>query len=146
MKTVHAQRDIAAPIEQVFEILSDHANYSKFPGVKSSKLIQHGKPDKNGVGAQREIDAGKAWFIEEITAFERPVRMDYRIVKSRPPLAHEGGSIRLTRTAAGTHVDWTSTFRVDIPLIGGLLTFVLGPQIEKAFGSMLKETERRLAA
>jgi uncharacterized protein YndB with AHSA1/START domain len=145
MRTIVVKRTIKAPIEKVFDLISDHANYKDFPGVKDSELVKKGKPHKNGVGAVREIDAGTAWFREEITAFERPVRMDYLIVKSRPPVEHQGGSVRLEKTAEGTAVIWTSTLRLRIPLIGGLLTRIAAPQLAKAFGGMLKDIDRRLA-
>lgn len=146
MKTITVKRTIKAPIAKVFDVLTDHANYKLFSGIRDSKLVHEGKSEKNGVGALREIDAGRAWFQEEITAFERPRRMDYRIVKSRPPIEHRGGSIRLESTPEGTAVTWTSTFRLDIPVIGGLLTRIMAPQLERAFAAMLKDTERRLAA
>ncbi|MES2488167.1 MAG: SRPBCC family protein, partial [Pseudomonadota bacterium] len=122
MQTIVVKRTIKAPIEKVFDLLSDHANYKDFPGVKDSELVKKGKPHKNGVGAVREIDAGTAWFREEITAYERPVRLDYLITKSRPPMEHKGGSVRLEATAAGTEVTWSSTLRIRIPIVGGLLT------------------------
>ena len=146
MKTITVRRVIKAPAERVFEILADHANYKDFPGIKDSKLVREGKAEKNGVGAVREIDAGKAWFQEEITAFERPRRLDYLIVKSRPPLEHQGGSVRLEPQADGCAVTWTTTVGVKIPLIGGLLDRLLVPQLERGLAGTLKHIERRLAA
>ncbi len=145
MQTIVVKRTIKAPIEKVFDLLSDHANYKDFPGVKDSELVKKGKPHKNGVGAVREIDAGTAWFREEITAYERPVRMDYLITKSRPPMQHEGGSVRLEATAEGTEVTWSSTLRIRIPLVGGLVTRLVAPQLAKAFAGTLKNVEKRLA-
>jgi len=145
MQTIVVKRTIKAPIEKVFDMLSDHANYKDFPGVKDSALVKKGKPHKNGVGAVREIDAGTAWFREEITAYERPVRLDYLITKSRPPMEHKGGSVRLEATAAGTEVTWSSTLRIRIPLIGGLVTKLVAPQLAKAFAGTLKSVEKRLA-
>ncbi|PTU31735.1 SRPBCC family protein [Stenotrophobium rhamnosiphilum] len=145
MQTIVVKRTIKAPIEKVFDMLSDHANYKDFPGVKDSELVKKGKPHKNGVGAVREIDAGTAWFREEITAYERPVRLDYLITKSRPPMEHKGGSVRLEATAAGTEVTWSSTLRIRIPLIGGLVTKLVAPQLAKAFAGTLKSVEKRLA-
>lgn len=145
MQTIVVKRTIKAPIEKVFDLLSDHANYKDFPGVKDSELVKKGKPHKNGVGAVREIDAGTAWFREEITAYERPVRLDYLITKSRPPMEHKGGSVRLEATAAGTEVTWSSTLRIRIPLIGGLVTKLVAPQLAKAFAGTLKSVEKRLA-
>jgi hypothetical protein len=135
-----------APIEKVFDIITDHARYAEMFGLKASKLIREGKPHKNGVGAIREIDAGNAWFQEEVTHFERPVRLDYRIIKSRPPIDHQGGSVRLEKVPEGTKVVWTSTLHIRLPIIGGLVTRLMAPQLERAFHSTLKETERRAAA
>jgi hypothetical protein len=146
MQTITVTRSIKAPPDKVFELLSDHANYVQFGGLKSSKLLKPGKTEKNGVGAVREIDAGAAKFQEEITVFERPTRMDYLIVKSFPPVEHKGGSVRLTATAGGTDVVWTSTLRLRIPIIGGLLTLLVAPQLAKGFAGMLKAIDRKLAA
>ena len=145
MKTITITRTLKAPPERVFDIIADHANYKDFPGIRDSKLVREGKADKNGVGALREIDAGKAWFQEEITAYDRPRRLDYLIVKSRPPLEHQGGSVRLEPDAAGCKVTWTTTVGVKIPLIGGLLDKLLVPQLERGLAGTLKHIERRLA-
>ena len=146
MKTITVTRTIPAPIEKVFDILADHANYKSFPGVKDSKLIKDGKPDRNGLGAVRWINAGAIQFEEEITAFERPRRFDYLITKCSAPLEHQGGSVRCESVGNATKVTWTSVMRVKLPIIGGLLTGVMVKKLGQAFGSMLKETERRLAA
>ena len=146
MKTITVQRTLQAPIDRVFDVLADHANYKSFPGIKDSKLVREGKTERNGVGAVREIDAGKAWFQEEITAYERPRRLDYLIVKSRPPLEHQGGSVRLEPTGAGCTVTWTTTVGVKLPLIGGLLDRLLMPQLERGLIGTLKHIERQLGA
>lgn len=146
MKTITVTRTLKAPIEKVFDAIADHANYKQFPGIKDSKLVREGKKDKNGVGALREIDAGKAWFQEEITAYERPRRLDYLIVKSRPPLEHQGGSVRLEATKDGCAVTWTTTVGVKIPLIGGLIDKLMLPQLERGLAGTLKHIEKRLAA
>jgi uncharacterized protein YndB with AHSA1/START domain len=146
MKTITVKRVIKAPIEQVFDILADHANYKSFPGIKESKLIREGKPDKNGVGAVREIKAMGAWFQEEITHYARPTRLDYLIVKARPPMDHKGGSVRLAPHPQGCEVTWTTEVRIAIPLIGALLDRVVLPQLEKGLAGTLKSIGQRLAA
>lgn len=143
-KTIVVRRTIPAPIGDVFAVLSDHAGYTAFSGIKDARLLQAGKDNPNGLGAVRRIGLGGVWFEEEITAFDPPRRMDYKILRSRPPIEHELGSIRLQETEQGTAVTWTSTFRVRIPLIGRWLT---GPAVnagEKAFGRMLKAIENQL--
>lgn len=145
MKTIVVKRSIAAPIERVFDLIADHANYKDFPGIRASKLVREGQTERNGLGAVREIDAGKAWFQEEITAYERPRRLDYLIVKSRPPLEHKGGSVRLEPSAGGCTVTWTTTVGVKLPLIGPLLDRLLAPQLERGLAGTLRHIERRLA-
>jgi len=146
MKTITVTRTIPAPIEKVFDLLADHANYKANFGVKESKLIREGKPDRNGLGAVRYIDAGPIKFEEEVTFYDRPRGYDYLITKCSAPLEHQGGQIRFESVGNATKVTWTSVMRVKVPLLGGLLTRVLAAKIGQAFGSMLKQTERRLAA
>lgn len=146
MKTITVRRTIPAPINDVFALLSDHAGYSAFEGIKDARLLEQGKNDPNGLGAVRRIDLGAVWFEEEITAFDPPRRMDYRILRSRPPIEHELGSIRLEETGEGTEVIWTSTFRIRIPLIGNLITGPAAGAGEKAFAGMLKAIDKRLRA
>lgn len=146
MQTITVRRSIPAPIERVFEVLSDHANYKSFPGVKDSQLVQEGQPERNGVGALRRIETPGVWFVEAITAFERPRRFDYRITECSLPLEHQGGSVRCESRGAGTDVTWTTTMRIKVPLLGGLLTKLAAGRLEQAFAAMLRETERRLAA
>jgi uncharacterized protein YndB with AHSA1/START domain len=144
METVVITRVIKAPIERVFEVVSDHANYSEFPGVTGSRLVREGQPERDGVGAVREIESLGSWFQEEITAFDPPHRFEYRIVAARPGLDHRGGSMLLASTAGGTSVTWTSTFHVRWPLIGGLATWLFAPFVGRAFAAMLDDVERRI--
>jgi uncharacterized protein YndB with AHSA1/START domain len=146
MKTITVTRTIPAPIEKVFDLLADHGNYKANFGVKESRLLKEGKPDRNGLGAVRYIDSGPIRFEEEVTHYDRPRRFDYLITKCSAPLEHQGGSVRLESVGSATRVTWTSVMRVKVPLLGGLLTRILANKIGQAFGSMLKAVEVRLAA
>jgi uncharacterized protein YndB with AHSA1/START domain len=144
MKNITVNRLIPHPIDRVFAVLSNHAGYTAFPGVTGAKLLKHGWDEPNGQGAIRRIELGAVWFEEEITAFEPPVRMDYLILRSRPAMEHEGGSLRLEETAEGTQVTWTSTFRIRVPLVSPLVTPLVATVGEKAFARILKAVERQL--
>lgn len=146
MKTVTVSRIIPAPRDRVFAILSDHAGYSRFPGIRKSVLHEEGADHRNGTDALREIDAGRLWVMERITAYEQDARFDYLIIKSRPPIRHQGGSLRFADVDGGTEVVWTSTFGLAIPLLNRLLDGYLAGQLEKAFSGMLKAVDRELAA
>jgi hypothetical protein len=146
MRTITIKHTIPAPPEKIFDILADHANYKQFPGVTGSRLLQPGKREKNGIGAVRQIEVGRARFVELVTRYKRPNRLDYRIVKSFPPVDHKGGSITLEAGSGGTLVTWTSTIRLKVPLLGGLLTPLLTAQLSKGFLHTLKAVEKKLAS
>ena len=142
MRTIQVRRTLRAPADRVFDVLADHAGYAKFEGVRSARVVRPGASEPNGVGAIREIRIGSARFEEEITVFERPTRLEYRIVRSRPPLVHELGRLTFAAVPDGVHVTWTSTFHVAIPVIGGLATGIAARQMERAFAATLEVAER----
>jgi uncharacterized protein YndB with AHSA1/START domain len=142
VRTIHVERTIPAPPERVFELLADHAAYDRFRAIDGSELVSEGSPPPNGVGAMRRIRVGPLRFEEEITAYEPGSRLDYLIVRLNVPFDHQGGSIRLRAEDGGTQVDWTSTFRVPIPLIGGLTERVWVPILARGFRRVLEDVER----
>jgi len=145
MRTVHVTRTIPAPADRVFDLLSDHANYDRFRGIGHSELIREGEPAPNGVGALRRIKVPPLSFDEEITTYERPSRLDYRIVKLNVPFEHHGGTIKVTPEGEGTHVDWQSSFTVPTPVIGGVQERIWHPVLNRGFRRVLEDVERMLA-
>jgi len=144
MRTVRIEKTIEAPIDQVFGVLTAHADYKKFRGVRDSSLVREGTPQANGAGALRRVVIGPLTFEEEITRFESAVGMDYVIRKINAPLEHQGGSIDLRAFDQGTRVVWTSTFEVKARVLGGLLTSVAAILIRLGFISVLRDTDRML--
>jgi uncharacterized protein YndB with AHSA1/START domain len=146
MRSVHVTRTIPAPPDEVFDRLADHANYDRFRAIHGSELIREGDPAPNGLGALRRIKVRPLVFEEEITAYERPTRLDYLIVKLNVPFKHDGGSIVLTPEGHATRVDWRSRFSVPIPVVGGAQELVWQPVLARGFRRVLKDVERMLAA
>jgi ribosome-associated toxin RatA of RatAB toxin-antitoxin module len=141
VRDILVQRLIHASPERVFDVLSDHEGYTRFAAIKSAKLLRTGESERNGLGARRRVAVSGAWFEEEITAFERPRRMAYRIVKCFPPIEHAGGEIVLEPKDDGVEVTWRSRFRIAIPLLGALLTPVVARQMSHDFAEALRVTE-----
>ena len=139
-------RRLDAPPEAVFAVLTDHARYDRFDGVRRSELVKSGDPAPNGWGAVRWVWLGPLRFEEEITAFEPPNRFDYVIRDVRTlPFRHQGGSIRLSPAEGGTEVVWTSVFEIPIPVVGSALDWVFSRRLQRGFGATL-EKSARLAA
>ena len=143
-RSIRVERRLDAPPETVFGIVSDHARYDRFDGIRRSELAERGDPDPNGVGAVRWVWLGPLRFEEEITAFEPPRRLDYLIrhVKTLP-FRHDGGSIRLEPDGSGTKAVWTSSFEIPIPLVGPALDWIFKRQLERGFAHVLERSGQR---
>lgn len=142
---INVSRLINKPIDYVFMTLSDHANYSAFKGIDGSKVLEPGAHEHNGIGALREIIAGKSVLHERIVVFERPNKIGYLIEQSTPlPYQHELGMINLHTQSDKTLVEWESKGHINIPVLG---RFYFDKQIQKygarAFGSILKQIDMR---
>lgn len=132
MSIVEVKETVDVPRSALFEVLTDHAHYDRFPGISGSELIQTGRDDKNGTGAVRRIRLGPTVLDEEIIAFEAPHTFSYRIVRIRPvPVVnHKIGSLTFTEvTPERTEVLWTSEFEVGVPVLGK----VIGKQLVQKF-------------
>jgi uncharacterized protein YndB with AHSA1/START domain len=146
MRTVRVERRIPAPAERVFELIADHANYDRFRAITGSELVSEGDPPPNGVGAMRRIRVGPIRFEEEITAYEPSSRLDYLIVRLNLPFDHRGGTMRLSEEEGGTRVEWISTFRIPIPVVGGLQERIWALILTRGFRRVLEDVERMAAA
>jgi hypothetical protein len=142
MRSIHVTRTIPASPVEVFDVLADHANYDRFRAISGSELLEEGDPPPNGLGALRRIKVWPVTFEEEITAFERPARLDYLIIRLNLPFEHHGGSIRLSAENGGTHVDWRSSYTIPIPLIGRLQERVWELLLNRGFRRVLEDVER----
>lgn len=144
MVEVHVERTIAAPTDQVFDWLADPANLATAPlALKGSFAKGSSGP---GAGAVREVVGIGTWFREEITAYDRPHSYSYFILRSFPPLNHDGGRLTFAGSGDGTHVDWLTHYTHPVWVGGKLLEVVtcrmLGSSIEAILGACAKELER----
>ena len=148
MSEVRLEVELDAPVEGVFDAMADHGRYDRFRPIKESELLREGETDRNGVGAVRRLVSagGLLRFDEEITAYERPNRLDYLIINVNFPVEHDGGSIRFEPTATGTKVLWTSTFRITTPLIGGAMGAAFKAGLKRSFTQMLEDAARLASA
>ena len=145
MYKVLISKTINAPIEKVFEVLADHEGYVNFPGVRKAELIPEGTSPRNGVGAVRRLGLGPISIDEEITEYQAPSLLGYRIVKAPLPVDHEFAQVRLQAHGDKTRVEWESVIHNRWPLVGGLLELAVGKQLEMIFKTMLALMNKRLA-
>lgn len=142
MVEIHLERTIAAPVAEVFDWLADPPNLAAAPlALRAGYAKDSPGP---GAGAVREVVCVGAWFREEITAYDRPHSYTYLIVRSFPPLNHEGGTLTFTASGDGTHVDWLTHYTHPARAGGKLLEAVTHRLLRSSFLAILDACARAL--
>lgn len=143
MIDIRVEKLLSKPIDQVFEAITDHANYKDFPPIDGSTLKVHGHKTKNGKGALREIVSKPFTLIERITDYEKPSKMFYKIEKTTPVnMRHDKGEITLEDVAGKTKVVWVSQGKIEIPLLGLVLDKAIQFNASRAFNKILEHIDR----
>ena len=146
MRTVRVERTIHSAPEEVFEMLTDHAGYARFRGVRSAELVREGTRERNGEGAMRRLVIGPVRFEEEIVGFNAPRRMDYVIRDMNLPFSHEGGTISVDPKENGAQVVWESTFGVPAGPVSGPMTAFAAFSVRRGFERILDQVAEATGA
>lgn len=146
MVEIHLERTIAAPVEQVFDWLADPASLKAAPLVLKSGWAKNSpSPDKtSAIRPVREVTALGPWFREEITAYDRPHSYSYLILRSFPPMEHEGGTLTFTPAGDGTHVDWLTNYTHPARAGGKVLELITKPVLRSSFTAILNACAKAL--
>lgn len=146
MQTVTVERTIGAPQDEVFDFMSNAANFTRSPLVLRQRLAEPGHGAAYGQGALRILLWVIGWFRERVTAYDAPHSFEYAVERSFPPSEHRHGRVSFTAVDGGTHVVWTTTFRVKFPIVGAALTRWVGrPALTKVFNDVMDAAEADLA-
>jgi hypothetical protein len=99
---------VNAPIDVVFDVLTDHRGYARISPLRKSLLEREGDPAPNGVGAIRALYAVGPPLREEVTEYVAPTRFAYRLLSGAPVRDHTG-HVELSADGTSTLV----TYRVE---------------------------------
>ena len=78
-------RQVAAPPEVVFDVLTDHRRYTEITPLRKAELEREGEPAPNGLGAIRVLSALPGPPMrEEVIGYERPSRFSYKLLSGLP--------------------------------------------------------------
>jgi len=86
MTTLHNEIVINAPIEKIWEALTNIEELDKYdPTVKKSTALSK---EKSGIGATRKVDMldGKNWFEEKVTVFKPIEALTYELTACSFPV------------------------------------------------------------
>ena len=106
MATFTLLASIAAPVDLVFGVLTDHEGQSDMTALRSSSLERERDPPPNGAGAIRSLTLLLGPPIrEQVTVFEPPHRFAYRMLSGVPIRSHTA-TVDLAQQGAVTVVTW----------------------------------------
>jgi uncharacterized protein YndB with AHSA1/START domain len=137
-------RQVAAPPETVFEVLTDHRGYAKITPLRKAELEREGEPAPNGVGAIRKLSAAGPPLCEEVLAYAPGKRFSYKLLSGLPVRDHVG-TVELTPEGGGTKVVYAVRTTPTLPLAGGAVVAAIKIGIKQLLGGVAKESERRAA-
>jgi uncharacterized protein YndB with AHSA1/START domain len=138
-------REIAAPPETVFAVLTDHRKYSELTPLRKSELERQGEADPNGVGAIRRLTAVGPPMREEVIAFEAPNRFSYTVLSGLPVRDHVG-TVELSEDGGGTRMVYAVRTQPTLPVVGFAVIAAIKQAIKGLIDGVSKESERRAAA
>ena len=135
----------AAPRDVVWEVLADSRGYAQWGIWDTSEIEREGAPPPGGVGAIRRLTMDKRVIREQITTFDSPSRVEYRLL-SGLPLDDYSATVNLTPFHGGTEIRWRSNFDVKLGfLIGRFAEKRMNGVLEEVATAMAREAERRAA-
>jgi uncharacterized protein YndB with AHSA1/START domain len=137
-------RQVAAPPEIVFDVLTDHRRYPEITPLRRAELEREGEPAPNGVGAIRVLTFAGPPMREEVLAYEAPRRFSYTVLSGLPFRDHIG-TVELEPADGGTKVTYAIRTTPTLPVVGGAAVLILKQAIRTLLGGVAKESERRAA-
>jgi uncharacterized protein YndB with AHSA1/START domain len=138
-------REIAAPAETVFEVLTDHRGYTELTPLRKAELEREGEPAPNGVGAIRRLTAVGPPMREEVIAYEAPSRFSYTVLSGLPVRDHVG-TVELSPNGSGTKMVYAVRTHATLPLVGFAVVAAVKRAISGLIDGVASESERRAAA
>jgi uncharacterized protein YndB with AHSA1/START domain len=130
---------VNAPIDTVFDVLTDHRGYADFTPLRSVSLEREGHPAPNGVGAIRVLRLAGPPLREQVTEYVRPTRFVYTLLSGAPTRDHVG-TVDLVQEAGGTRV----TYRVEtVPTVPSFLAPVVVGVSRLAIGQLFNGIKKR---
>lgn len=139
------ERQVSAPPETVFRVLTEHHLYSEITPMRKSVLEREGDPSPNGVGAIRVLTSVGPPLREEVLAYEEPERFSYKLLSGAPVRDHVG-TVQLSARDGGTRMVYAVRTTPTLPVVGPLVVAVVKQAIKALMKGITTESERQAAA
>jgi uncharacterized protein YndB with AHSA1/START domain len=138
-------REVDAPPETVFDVLTDHRRYAEMTALRKSVLEREGEPAPNGVGSIRLLSAMGPPMREETIVYERPSRFSYKVLSGLPVRDHVGTAL-LEPSGSGTRITYAVRTTPTVPVAGAVVVGAVKQAIKQLLNGVSAEAERRAVA
>jgi uncharacterized protein YndB with AHSA1/START domain len=145
MASFTIERQIAAPPQTVFAVLTEHGGYAAITPLRRSELEREGEPPPNGVGAIRVLGLAGPPLREEVIAYQPPSRFSYRLLSGLPVRDHVG-TVELSAAGEGTRMVYAVRTIPTVPIVGGAVLVFVKQGVKALIRGISDESERRAAA
>ncbi|MEZ5381853.1 MAG: SRPBCC family protein [Microthrixaceae bacterium] len=113
-RTVTVRRFIAAPPEEVFDLVADSSGWGRWAiGIESEREAE-GADHPDGVGSIRKVGRPPVQSREEVTAFDPPHSLSYKLLTGLP-LQDYAATVRVEPVSEGSLLTWEGSF---VPING----------------------------
>lgn len=144
MPAIHIRQRFHAPIQETFDAVTRHKMLSDITPGLAIDVIKKGTDGKDGLGSVRAM--GVPFFKplqEEVTAFEPPYRLEYKVVGLVKKLIKEHqGILEFTESGEYTLVDWHIYLRASPRSVNKLVLAALDKSISHALAKEAKRISR----
>ena len=138
-------RRIDAPVEVVWDLLTDHAAYDQWTPVPTARLETPGDDDPDGVGAVRFLGAGSLGTREQVVEFVPNAHLAYGIVSGLPVRNHRA-DVWLEDGDGWTSLEYEGRFEPAAPGTGRVIALVMQAAIRTLVSSLATAAARRARA
>ena len=135
---------IQAPIETVFDRLSDHNRMGEWldADIRRTRDSTAAGEGVNGTGSVRTLRIlGLLDFDETVVKCEKPRAIEYEITRGSP-LKNHHGSITLKQNGSATQIDWDIKFDMAIPLAGHIVAMLLNLAVGQGLNKLKGQLEQ----
>jgi len=125
MATIHNEIVINAPIEKIWEALSEVNTLDRYdPTVKKSTAISQ---TTKGIGAKRKVDMqdGKNWFEEQCTEWEPHGKLTFELTACSFPIHQLKHSYTIEKSGDQVKIKQVMQYTVKYGLFGKFLDMLI---------------------
>lgn len=136
-------RHVPAPIDTVWEIISNHRGYASWTPMTTARLEVEGSPQPDGVGAVRFLGVGPVGARERVLEFDPPDHLAYTIVSGPPARGYRADMWLQSTSDGGTDLRWLGSFASAPRGLGGPTRAMLAVALRDLADRVVREGARR---